>query len=267
MPDTPFRSRIAKALLTLVAWISASMIVGALTRHGAMNSMADLVAMLSSTVLLGVVAGIIVLAVASRGLTWGELGFVRPRLLALLRFLWFPLLVLLPIPVLAYAIGLPPNRAIAFMALNTTLIALSEEWMFRGVLFHALRARLNFWPAVSLTTVCFGGLHVLNAFALGDLFMALAQSVAAMMTGLLLLALMLRTGTIWTAILYHMLWNFGILLVAYEASAAFDPTVPLPLSAYLTPMLIVLPNFLYALVLLRRVPRGPVALADDLNKS
>lgn len=267
MPERPLRSRTVRAFLTLVAWISASMIVGATMRHGTMHSMADVVAMVSSTVMLGVVAGITVLAVASRGLTWGELGFVRPRWLTLPRFLWFPLLVLLPIPLLAYAIGLPPNRAIAFMALNTILIALSEEWMFRGVLFHALRERLNFWPAVTLTTVCFGGLHVLNASAFGDLYMALSQSLAAMMTGLLLLALMLRTGTIWTAILYHMLWNFGILLLAYEASAAFDPTMPLTLSAYLMPLLIVLPNFLYGLVLLRRVPRGRNLPGNELNRS
>ena len=150
-------------------------------------------------------------------------------------------------------IGLPPPQSILFLAVNTALVALSEEWMFRGVLFQALRSRLRIWPAVALTSVLFGSIHVLNAFALGDLRLALAQAVAATMTGLLLIALMLRTGSIWTAVVYHLVWNFGILLVAYETARYPLPEGPLPASAYVVPILVVLPNFLYGLILLRRL--------------
>lgn len=267
MPDPSRPTRLIRALVTLAAWIGATLIGGMAMRHAAVGSMADVVAMLSSTLMLGVVAGLAVLVAATTGYGWRDLRFVAPRWLSLPRVLWFPMLILLPFPALALAFGLPPGNAIAFMALNTALIALSEEWMFRGILFQALRERLRFWPAVIATTLGFGTLHVLNAVALGDLRMAVAQSVAATMTGLLLLALMLRTGSIWTAVVYHMLWNFGILLVAYETTQSIDPELPLPLSAYVTPMLIVLPNFLYGLVLLRHGPDGPKVVQAKLKKS
>ncbi|HLQ19680.1 MAG TPA: CPBP family glutamic-type intramembrane protease, partial [Tabrizicola sp.] len=83
---------------------------------------------------------------------------------------------------------------------------------------------------------------------------AAAQAVAAMMTGILLIALMLRTGSIWTAIAYHMVWNFGILLVAFETVKEPLPEGPLPPGAYVVPILVVLPNFLYGLILLRKLP-------------
>jgi membrane protease YdiL (CAAX protease family) len=253
MPDTTHR--LTKALLTLVVWLLATAVVGALM-HQDGTGIAEIVGFLSSGVAWNVVAGIAVLAVATRAFGWRDLGFSAPDARAVAKLVWFPILTLLPFYAIAFAVGLPPGRAILFLALNTTLVALSEEWMFRGILFHALRARLRIWPAVVLTSALFGAIHVVNAFALGDLGLASAQAVAAMMTGLLLIALMLRTGSIWTSVVYHMVWNFGILLLAYETSKYALPEEPLPLTAYFVPMLVVLPNFLFGLIVLRKLRDG-----------
>lgn len=259
MPDPAADPRLNRALLTLVAWMVATVVVGTLLRGGAPGSMVDILGLLSSGVAWNIVVGILVLAVATRAFGWRDLGFGPPDLTAVARLIWFPVLTLLPFYVIAFAVGLPPGRAVLFLALNTSLVALSEEWMFRGVLFRALRSRLRLWPAVGLTAVLFGMVHVLNAVALGDLRLALAQALAAAMTGLLLVALMLRTGSIWTAIVFHMVWNFGILLLASETAPAALPEEPLALSGYLIPMLLVLPNLLYGLILLRKVPDDPLA--------
>ncbi|MDP3195875.1 CPBP family intramembrane glutamic endopeptidase [Tabrizicola sp.] len=249
-------NRLPQALLTLLAWLAATIVAGAFMRQESAG-IAEIVGLLTTGIAWNVVGGIAVLAIASRVFRWRDLSFGPPRLRAVVWLIWFPILTLLPFYGIAFAIGLPPGRAMLFLAINTALVALSEEWMFRGILFQALKSRLRIWPAVALTSVLFGAIHVLNAFVLGDLRLAAAQSVAAMMTGLLLIALMLRTGSIWTAIVYHMVWNFGILLVAYETAQNPLPEGPLPLSAYLVPLLVVLPNFLFGLVLLRKLRHDP----------
>ncbi len=241
-----------RTFLTLLAWLGATIVAGALLRQEAAG-IAEILGLLSSAIAWNVVGGIMVLALATWAFGWRDLGFGPPQGQAVARLVWFPVLTLLPFYTIALAVGLPPGRAMLYLAINTALVALSEEWMFRGILFHALKARLRIWPAVALTSILFGAIHVLNAFALGDVRLAAAQAVAAMMTGLLLIALMLRTGSIWTAVIYHMVWNFGILLVAYETAKQPGPEGPLPTSAYAVPILVVLPNFLYGLILLRNL--------------
>lgn len=246
-------SRLSRALLTLAAWTAAAFLVGALARTSMATNLAEIITALASGVELHLVAALAVLALATRAFRWGDLGFRAPDWGALLRVMWFPILTLTPLLLLAWGIGFPPARAMAFLALNTALIALSEEWMFRGILFRGLASRFRLWPAVLITSVLFGAFHVLNAFALGDLKMALVQSVAAVMTGMLLVALVLRTGSIWPSVAYHMAWNFGVLLVSHETLQYLQPDRAPPLSAYLMPMVIVAPNLIFALLLLRKV--------------
>ena len=249
----PFR-RLGRTLATFVLWIAAMSVTGVLLRYEAPASPIQIVELLAEGVAWNVIAGLAALALATWVFALEGLGFVAPDWRAFARHLWFPILALLPFLAIALAVGLPPTRVMLILALNTALVALSEEWMFRGILFSALRSRLRLWPAVLLTSALFGAVHVLNAFALGDLALASAQAVAAAMTGLLLVALVIRTGSIWPAVVYHMIWNFSILLVAFEASKYLQPEGPLPLASYLMPMLIVLPNFVYALLLLRKLP-------------
>lgn len=255
MPDAPTR-RLIRAFAVLAAWTAAAFVMGALGRGASAATLADIVTALASGVATSLVAALAVLALATWVFRWGDLGFRSPDWRALLRVMGFPMLTLVPLPLLAWGIGFPPGPAVAFLALNTILIALSEEWMFRGILFRAFLARFRLWPAVLITSVLFGAFHVLNAFALGDLRMALAQSVAAMMTGMLLVALVLRTGSIWPSVVYHMVWNFGVLLVAHETLEHLAPDTAPPVSAYLMPMLIVSPNLFFALLLLRKVARA-----------
>jgi uncharacterized protein len=254
MPDAPTR-RLIRAFLVLAAWIASAFVIGAFRRSATVSNPAEVVTALASGVALNLVAALAVLALGTWIFRWKDLGFRAPDWAALARVMWFPALTLVPLPLLAWGIGFPPGRTMAYLALNTTLIALSEEWMFRGILFRALSGRFRLWPAVLISSVLFGAFHVLNAFALGDLRMALAQSVAAMMTGMLLVALVLRTGSIWPSVAYHMVWNFGVLLVAHETLQFLSPDGSPPLSAYLTPVLIVSPNLLFALFVLRKVAR------------
>jgi membrane protease YdiL (CAAX protease family) len=156
----------------------------------------------------------------------------------------------------------PPASTLLFVIMNTMLVGLSEEWMFRGVLFQGLRSRLALWPAILLTSALFGAVHVVNVVTTGQLGEAIAQAAAAFMSGMVLIALLIRTGSIWVPIVYHALWDFGTFVISAGGAANGPPIDVAQGWNWTIPMLMVLPNFLFALFLLRGV-RNDTRLATD----
>jgi membrane protease YdiL (CAAX protease family) len=141
--------------------------------------------------------------------------------------------------------GLPPASVMIILAVNTFAVGFSEEMMFRGVLYRALARRLAFWPAIWITSILFGGIHLLNAFTTGDLTAATLQAITAFMSGVFFLTCVLRTGSILPSMLYHACWDF--LLTVSTAGAARTGATEADMSglAYvLPPLLLILPNFL-----------------------
>jgi membrane protease YdiL (CAAX protease family) len=168
---------------------------------------------------------------------------------------WLPMLYIVVGLGFAVAIGLPPAGVLLWILFNTFLVGLSEELMFRGVLLQAFRRTVSIWPAVALTTLAFGAIHILNVFMTGELRAALIQSAAAALSGLLFIALRLRTGSLWPCIIVHGLWDFATFTVAAarggEAQAGSGGG-PMTLMTFV-PILLVLPNALYGLWLMRRI--------------
>lgn len=196
---------------------------------------------------------------------WRDMGFNRPQPLKTLDLLWFPLIFVVLFLFTTTFFGWPPLPVLFFLALNTLLVGFSEELAFRGVLFRGLLTRMPIWPAIWLTTISFGAVHILNVFVTGSLAFALVQAVTAAMSGMLLMAILIRTGSIVVAMLFHALWDFSTLCAVwmFNRLGTIVPsdegagTNSLPL---ILPILFILPNFLYALFLLRKVRREvPVA--------
>jgi membrane protease YdiL (CAAX protease family) len=67
-------------------------------------------------------------------------------------------------------------------------------------------------------------MHLFNVFLTGDLRGAALQAAAAFLSGVFLAAVRLRTGSLWTGIVLHGLWDAGTFLVAAGATAAAAPT-------------------------------------------
>lgn len=176
------------------------------------------------------------------------------------RLFWLPFLYL---PLFAAGIwsfgGIPASLLIA-LAAAMVWVALSEELMFRGLLFPALRRRFRPWAAIWLTSLLFGAVHLGNGWIEGAHGLALGQSLAAVSTGLVLLAMRLRTGSLWLPMLYHFLWNIGSFgldaALARQGSGPDWLTDPNPLARIAVSLGLVLPNGLYALWLMRGVGRG-----------
>jgi len=263
------RYRLTLSLLAVLIWIlvqagpgllrivaegvpaAANLVEGA-------TSFADAV---SSGIAYNILFAIIALLVIAVVLRWTDLGFVPPRPWKSLWLLWFPGLYLLLFYAADIAVGFPPMPVLGVLFVNTLLVGISEELAFRGVLFQGLRSRLGIWPSVLISSVLFGALHVANVLTTGDLLSAVAQAMAATMTGVVLAAVVVRTGSIVPAMALHVLWDFGVLVAVTstvanadaaaggEAPAAIPEFSPL---LYFLPVAFNLPNFLYALFLLRR---------------
>jgi membrane protease YdiL (CAAX protease family) len=124
--------------------------------------------------------------------------------------------------------GLPPTSVVLFILFNTALVGWSEEVMFRGIWLSGLRRSFGIWTAILGSSLIFGAMHVLNVFLTGDLKGAVVQAGAAFLSGVFLAAVRLRTGSLWTGIALHGLWDAGTFLVAAGttagASAAAEPT-------------------------------------------
>lgn len=242
--------RLGTALLTYVGWTLLTLFG---MRWASDGSKKPLIETVTHGIAWNLAMAVGLLAVVTPAMRWRDLKFVAPRPPSSLLTLWFPALYLLFFALLPAVLRLPPAGTLLFIALNTALVGLSEEWMFRGVLFQGLRSRIAMWPAILLTSLLFGAVHVLNVITTGHLAEAVVQAVAATMSGMVLLALLIRTGSIWVPIAYHMLWDFGTFVTSAASPGNGTSTDFTQGWTSALPILIVLPNFLYALFLLRKV--------------
>jgi membrane protease YdiL (CAAX protease family) len=248
-PDRDGR-RLTISLLTLVAWTLVTLFGMRWAGDGTPRPLLDSI---THGISWNLAMAVAVLAIVTVAMRWRDLKFVAPRPPGSLRILWFPALYLILFAAMPAVLGLPPASTLAFVIANTLLVGLSEEWMFRGVLFQGLRSRLALWPAILLTSALFGAVHVLNVVTTGQFVEAVVQAVAAFMSGMLLIALLIRTGSIWVPIVYHSLWDFGTFVVSAGSAARGTPIDVTQGWYWAIPILMVLPNFLYALYLLRGV--------------
>jgi membrane protease YdiL (CAAX protease family) len=93
------------------------------------------------------------------------------------------------------SLALPSEYIMAFIAL-VILPPLTEELLFRGYLFGALRQKISFAPSMILTSLIFAIVHL-----------KLNVGVDVFCLSLVLCYLREKTGTIWAGVILHMLKN------------------------------------------------------------
>lgn len=253
------RFRMAIACAALIGWI----LITTSNPFGGHGSGA-LIGALTDGLQWGILLAGLFLIVLAGLCRWNDLGLNAPVSAKSLLLLWLPATYLLTFAALDVLAGPPPLGMVGFLLLNVVLGAFSEELMFRGVLLGALRTRLRPAAAVIISSALFGLAHLANAAALGSVKIAMAQAVAAAMSGVVFAAIRVRTGSLLPAIAYHALWDFTSLMAAARllsgpdagnagvaGASAADPS----LAMLVAPIILLLPNFLYALFLLR--PRKP----------
>jgi membrane protease YdiL (CAAX protease family) len=112
----------------------------------------------------------------------------------------------------------PLPRALLFPVLFFLFLIQAgiEELVVRGYVYHALRERWRAGTAALASSLCFSLLHAanpeLNAVALVNIVLA----------GLILAALVERSGSLWGATAAHGVWNFAVACLASLPVSGFS---------------------------------------------
>lgn len=114
--------------------------------------------------------------------------------------------------------------ALAPLVATTLLVGVFEETLFRGIVFRALTLWRGPLIAFVGSSALFGAMHYVNWVGGQSLSATHLQVLHAGLSGLLYCSIMLMTGSIWPAVLYHGLWDFTITFfqTASGATATVD---------------------------------------------
>jgi len=102
------------------------------------------------------------------------------------------------------------------LVLGSVLAPLAEELYFRGLLLGWLRAKLPLIAAAAINAVLFSLVHGYFAIHAGpDGWLETGEIVVV---GFVLVALMVRTGSLWASITFHAVYNGAAIILAYVAT-------------------------------------------------
>ncbi|HMQ54605.1 MAG TPA: type II CAAX endopeptidase family protein [Anaerolineae bacterium] len=250
----PGRNNFVLSLVIMVIWLLI-VLGGELLQAGA----GSLDALVTQRIVISLIAAPLFLVgvIAYFKWPWAEMGVKAPQpASSSWRLGWPAALFILAFVGIGVAGGLPPAQVVFFVLINTLLVGVSEELMFRGIMFWTALPRFSIWPAIWITSLLFGGVHTLNALMTGDTIAGVGQALQATLFGVWITAIRLRTRSILPAMLIHGLWDFSVFLMGASAAAAASADIePGAAQKLIGPVLLELPLFLYGLWLLRGIGR------------
>lgn len=100
----------------------------------------------------------------------------------------------------------PGSIAAAYLVLSVA-VAINEETWFRGIIVAVLQPK-GIRTAMVVSSVLFGVMHLANLAGGADLVSSLLQMAFALIFGLVAAELVIVTGSLWPAILWHAAWDF-----------------------------------------------------------
>lgn len=198
------------SLLIFAIWLTLVVGIGLLQVGGKPTQLDELV---KNQIAFGVLAAVIFLPLAITYLKWWvRVGWKGPGNLQDLRLLVPPALSLLILLLIVPFADLPPERTLMLVIINTLMVGISEELMFRGVLLYGISSSFGIWRAVWITAIIFGSVHTLNSLITGNLLASEVQALFAGTFGVWAAALRVRLGTIIPVIVIHWLWDCLVFL-------------------------------------------------------
>ncbi|MEM8836816.1 MAG: CPBP family intramembrane glutamic endopeptidase [Pseudomonadota bacterium] len=118
------------------------------------------------------------------------------------------------------------HHTLLLLFVMTLFVGIFEELLFRGCVFHGLERWRGPITAVFVSAALFGAMHYVNWVNGQPLPDTNAQVIHAAGGGILYAAIMLRTGSIWPAILLHGFWDSAIFLFGFLDTKTAAPATP-----------------------------------------
>ena len=118
---------------------------------------------------------------------------------------------------LALAGGMLAGYALAWLGANIC-VGIAEEFWFRGYLQQTLWKGIGFWPASAVIALIFAAVHYF--FKQGE---NLRDVITLLSLSLLLSYSILRTGTLWFAVGFHIAFDYMQLFVIGSPNGALIP--------------------------------------------
>ena len=128
---------------------------------------------------------------------------------------------LLFIPVVGFGLysivrGFSPDLAFVILIIDTALIGIAEEGMYRGILLGAMAKKMNSLLAILLSSALFCALHLLNVIGGLSVSELIGQLGSTFVMGVFLGAMYLDTRKILFPIIFHSLWDYILLSGSLE---------------------------------------------------
>ena len=126
-------------------------------------------------------------------------------------------------------IGINPWTVIFSWLVLAIISGISEELLFRGILFRVVEESLGTWFSLAISALIFGLFHLANPNA--TLWGAIAIAIEA---GIMLAAAFVYTRRLWLPIGIHFAWNFvqgaifGVAVSGNEATGLLQSTLSGP---------------------------------------
>jgi len=238
LPQSPW----PVSMVILTIWLFIVVGGGLLQVKGQPTQLSELIKnQIMFNVLVAIVFLIVVITLFK---WWSQVGWKYPDNLQNLRLLWPPVVVLVFLLLTVINTGLPSTKVLMLVIVNTLMVGISEELMFRGILFHGASSSFGIWRAVWITAIIFGSIHTLNSLITGNFWASTLQALFAATFGIWTVALRVRLNTILPVIVIHWLWD----CLAFLTNPFGDMA--------LLPFALVL--FIYGLWLLRNYRHGKV---------
>lgn len=188
-----------------IIWLIVVVGGGLLQVKGQPTQLDELV---KSQLIYGVLGAIVLLSGVITYIDWwDQIGWKGPTNSRNLHLLSLPAMFLFIMLLIVLFTGLPPTRVLLIIIINTLMVGISEELMFRGVLFHGASSSFGIWRAVWITAAIFGSVHTLNSLITGDFNASVVQAFFAGMFGVWAVALRVRLDTVIPLIIIHWLWD------------------------------------------------------------
>ena len=109
-------------------------------------------------------------------------------------------------------------RFALFWGVFFVLVGLFEEFLFRGYLLFTMSRGFGFWPAAGILSCAFGAVHLSNG---GEGYVG---ALSAAFIGLFFCLTLRRTGTLWFAVGFHAVWDWGqTYVVGVADSGTIEP--------------------------------------------